>query len=354
MAKGVQEIKRGESYRISFQIDGNRIFKRIKAGSIREAESKKNELMADYKPAEVNSTLSFEELKEQLIRQCKADGNCEKTIRNILSKYTHFFEEFLPEEYSHITRLNQITKPVIESFKRYWSVDRGGIKGLRGELTRLRVIFSKLIALGLCERKVYYEALLPVKKPKANKRAYNPITPTQKKQLLDYIKKNRPDYYGISYIIIRFGWRRGQVISIKRQNVRMNGLRPIEIICEPQDTKTKEPHHLKDIDDELAKVLRPYLFPKKKSIWLFPNRNSRKHHADHYTAYLKKTSEKVLGRSISPHFFRHAFISEMKGRGHSDRDIMAITGHKDIGSFQIYQHATSEGTKEVLKRSKLF
>jgi hypothetical protein len=59
------------------------------------------------------------------------------------------------------------------------------------------------------------------------------------------------------------------VLSIKRRNIKVNGFKPIEIICEPQDTKTKEPFVFKNIDEELARVVMKYLWDKRKTEWLF-------------------------------------------------------------------------------------
>ena len=174
------------------------------------------------------------------------------------------------------------------------------------------------------------------------------------KRLLKYIEKDRPDYYGVTYLIMRLGWRRGQVFSIKRNNVKTHGFKPVAILIEPEDTKTKEPFVLRDIDDELATVIRKYLHDGKKTLWLFPNRNNNRIRGDRYAAYIKRTSEKLLGISLTPHDFRHSFCTTRRKEGATPRDIMAITGHKDIDSFNKYTHPTSEGTKKVLDSSRIF
>lgn len=354
MAKypGVREIKKGACYQIDFQIKGDRKWTTIKAKSPKEASIIRANEMAKYKPDTETQAFSFGELKQQLELKCQADGNSKKTIYgNILPKFKNFFEVFLSEKYPHITNINQITSPtIIENYKQF----RNRPDGWRDELTKLRTIFSKFVKMGYCNKEVYDKALCGVKKPKRRVKLYKEISKSEMKRLLDYIRKDRLDYYGITYMIMRLGWRRGQVISIKRDNVRMNGLRPIAIICEPQDTKNKEPFILRDIDDEFAKIIKQYYFSRRKTQWLFPNRNNNKHHANHYTDYIIRISGQVLGKRLTPHDFRHSFITRMKAEGHADRDIMVVTGHKDIDSFNIYTHATSVGTKKVLERSKLF
>ena len=126
-------------------------------------------------------------------------------------------------------------------------------------------------------------------------------------------------------------------MTLKAKNIKWESLRPVKLICEPQDTKTKEPFILSDIDPELANILKGYHMEAKKrnTAWLFPNRSGDKLHAGHYTEYIKEVSKKVLGVELKPHDFRHSLITWLKSRNYSDRDIMAITGHRDINSLNI-------------------
>ena len=340
-------------YEISFYpyLNSPRKQYRIKASSEAEASRIRSVEMAKTSTEPNVQKLPFNELKERLIIKCKSDGNSEKTIKNYLSKFKTFFEDFLSERYPHITSVNQVSQEVIEGYKDYVVVELGRKDGWRDELTKLKQVFKKLIRSACCNKRIYYEVLAEFKRPPANKKLYKELTGAQINKFLNYIKAKRPDYYGITYLIARLGWRREQVLSIKRKNIKLNGLRPVAIMCEPASTKTKTPHILREIDDKLAKVLRVYLFNRRKTEWLFPNQNNSKHHANHYTDWIALHSERVLGIRITPHDFRHDFCTKRLNEGHSPKDIMAVTGHVDIDSFNIYTHATSTGTKKVLKDS---
>ena len=353
--EGVKELIRGALYKINYQVDGVRRFYRVKAKSLKEAYVIRLKEMDKCRPDTKAQAMTFADLKKQLIVICQADGNSPKTIYgNLISKFRNFYEIFLPKYYPNVTSMNQITSQIIEHYKEFVVVEQGRQRGWRDELTKQRTMASKFVKRGYCSKEVYDNAFCGVKKPKRNQRLYKEITRTQMKQLLDYIQKNRPDYYGITYIIMRLGWRRGQVLSIKRKNIKLNGLKPVEIRCEPQDTKTKEPFVFDGVDEELARVIMKYMWDKRKTEWLFPNKAGKKHHANHYSNWIKVTSKQVLGIELTPHDFRHNFITKRLNEGSTPRDIMAVTGHKDIDSFNIYTHATSTGTKEVLKNSLLF
>ena len=352
---GVREIRVGAVYEISYYPypKAKRVQIRVKAASPKEAFDQRAQRM--NKSAEAAPMkLTFTALKERLRLKCKADGNRPKTIVNLMGKFHTFFETFLPQHCPDINDVNQINKVVMEQYKQYIVATLGRTNGWRDELTKLKSIVSKLCAIGCCRRVVYDDVLRQFKKPKRTIKVYKEVTKEQMKQLLDYIDRKQPQYYGVTYMAMRLGWRREQIISLKRGNIKVNGFRPVEIVCEAEDTKNKEPFVLRNIDDELSKVIQRYLWDGRDTPWLFPSKRNQKIHSNHYTAFISKVSEKIIGIRVTPHDFRHNFCTQRLREGAVERDIMAITGHKDPESFRIYVHATSEGTRQVLSRSKLF
>lgn len=354
---GVRTIKANELYEINFYPSGGgkrRQF-RVTAASEREAFLLRAEyIVRQGKDVPVENGLSFNEIKERLKLKCQSDGNCEKTIVNLLSKFINLFETFMPQYYPEFKDISKLTSVIVERYKQFVVIDQKRPYGWRDELTKLKSIFRKLIDIGVCRKEIYSDVLGQFKKPKRRLKIYQDVTKTQMQQLLIFIKEDHPAFYGPTYMIMRLGWRRGQVLSLKRKNIRLNGFRPAEIVCEPQDTKNKEPFILRDVDDELAKVIQRYLYDGQETDWLFPNKKGKRIHANNFTAYISKTSQKVLGFHLFPHAFRHIFCTTRLKEGAIDRDIMAITGHKDAESFRMYVHATSEGTKQVLNRSRIF
>jgi integrase len=338
-----------------------RKWKRVRASSKREAMIARLKLMEMRRESIPNNLedLPFEEARRRLEVKCKTDGNSFRTIyHNLLPKFDSLFGRFLSKEFPTIASLSQFkgsAKAIFEQYHRWVVVDCGRSAGWRDELGKIKSIFAKLHAIGFCDASVL-EILKTFKKPKANKKQYKPISKDQQLTLLSHIKADRPDYYGITYMAMRLGWRRGQIIAIKNKNIEWAGLRPIAIYCEPGDMKTKEPFKLDTIDGELATIIKnSHLMSKSQnSDWLFPNRNGRKHHANHYTEYMAKVSEKVLGLHLSPHDFRHSFCTTRLAEGCTEEDVMAITGHRTRESFRIYTHRTSEGVKKVVANSKLF
>ena len=348
--------KKGITYEVSyypFPGAKNKKYLRVEATSEKEAFIKRAQLMGGNPKHQVQK-FSFSELKERLKLKCQADKDSPKTIINLMGKFHTLFEEFLPLHYPYVKNVNELNQQIIERYKQFIVVDKGRENGWRDELTKIKSIFSKMVAIGCCEERICKDVLGKFAKPKRVLKVYKEITREQKKEFLMFIKEDRPDLYGITFLIMRLGWRREQVISLKRTDIKFNGLKPVEIVCQPQNTKNKEPFILRNFGNDIAEVLNDYYQRSKGLEWLFPNRKGNKVHSNNYSNYISETSEKVLKIRLTPHDFRHMFCTLMKKEGLPERDIMAITGHKDIESFQIYTHVTGEGVKKVLDSSKIF
>lgn len=362
MPKFVGKDKNGIGiYQDSFYpFPNQRKWKTVRASNQREADKLFRTWKAEYQQTEPDSAqdTSFANIRERFEIKCKADQDCDKTIKNYRSVYRNFFERFLPKEYPDISSMQCIklrARLIFERYKSWVVVDCKRETGWREELTKLRVIFSKLNAIGLCDDELL-KTLRTFKRPKKHKRIYKELSREQLVKLLKFIESDRPDYYGASYLVFRYGWRRDQALTVKAKNIKWESLRPIELLCEPQDTKTKEPFILKNIDPELANILKDYYLMAKKrnTAWLFPNRSGDRLHAGHYTEYIKVASMKVLGIEIKPHDFRHSFVTMLRSRGRAPEDIMTFTGHRDPESLNIYSHASSAGAKQIIEETRLF
>ncbi len=347
--------KKGITYEVSYYPfpGAKKKYLRVEATSEKEAFIKRAQLMGE-KPKYQTQEFSFPELKERLKLKCQADKDSPKTIINLMGKFHTLFEEFLPLHYPHVKSINELNQQIIERYKQFIVVDKKRENGWRDELTKIKSIFRKMVAIGCCEERICANVLAKFAKPKRELKVYKEITIDQKREFLKYIKEDRPDLYGITFFIMRLGWRREQVISLKRTDIKFIGVKPVEIVCQPQNTKNKEPFVLRNFGNDITDVLNEYYQLSRGYEWLFPNRKGNKVHSNNYSNYISETSEKVLKIRLTPHDFRHMFCTHAKKEGLPERDIMAITGHKDIGSFQIYTHATGEGVKKVLDSSKIF
>ncbi|MBU1895009.1 MAG: hypothetical protein KJ983_04265 [Candidatus Omnitrophica bacterium] len=76
----------------------------------------------------------------------------------------------------------------------------------------------------------------------------------------------------------------------------------------------------------------------------------RKCTPDKIYEYLKKVSKEIIGVAITPHYFRHRFITECAKANAPLADVKAISGIKDNEVLlKYYSHSTSEGQRKVFE-----
>ena len=193
-----------------------------------------------------------------------------------------------------------------------------------------------------------------IKKPPAQQKSYVEITDSHKKSLLSYMKKDKPVFYRITYFLIRLGWRIDETLSLKWEYIKYSGLKPVSITIPAEVRKNRKEFVLDTIDDDLANTIRECRSNGKKSIWLFPNSKNNRFLQNHYRNYLEEISQKVIDKRLTPHDFRHSFVTSMAQKKMPIRDVMAITGHTDINVvLKYYSHSTKQGKIDVLDQTRI-
>ena len=97
-----------------------------------------------------------------------------------------------------------------------------------------------------------------------------------------------------------------------------------------------------------------YVFDRRKTILLFPNKRNNKINYRCYGEYLGCVTNKLFNVRIMPHDFRRMFCNQNVKSGFTDKDVMAISGHKDVTVFKKhYNFTTSDGVKSIFKSTEL-
>ena len=346
-------------YEINFRLykKAERIFKRIEAFSMQEAFVKRAEMVAGYmagkKTADENRpVLVFSSLETELDNDLRADQLVVRGISRYMCTFRLFFYRFLPAKYPGIESLNGLNAAVFNDYKKYF-VNELKRTGWRSELICLKAIIHRFVLNGFCEKRVSEDIAL-LKRPKTTQKTYVIITKTEKRALLDYVKKDNLYRYGVLYFLMRLGWRIEETLAVKKDNIKWKGLEPISIKLDAQDRKNKRNFELTAIDEDLANVIRQYAFRDKDSPWLFPNSAGSRQKSDRFRTYLARVSRDVIRKRLTPHDFRHSFITEAALSNMPIRDVMAITGHLDIDVIlKYYSHSTPEGQSKVMAMSRV-
>lgn len=359
---GIREIIKGEKYEVNYVICGKRYQYRINAASLTQAYDKKLDDMSE-KRKEASALLDngerlnagFSDAWERLHADLVADNLPKKTIQHYAKTYSRLFNDFISLKFPQTKSFNQLALPFFKEYKNYYVNDLSRPKGWRAELIFVKAIMKRLYGLGYCSKELV-EALKEMKKPQAIKKEYFNIPNTKIKELFQIIKSERLDYYYPLYFISRTGRRINETTLIERKDVEWKGLNPVRLNIRAETTKTRQNAPLRKLDQDLEKVVNEAYKTslKHKEPYLFLNRYGRRCTPDKTREYLKRVSRQILGVEITPHYFRHRFLTECGKANVPIVDVMAISGIKDINVIvKYYSHSTDEGQAKVLEVSRI-
>jgi integrase/recombinase XerD len=95
---------------------------------------------------------------------------------------------------------------------------------------------------------------------------------------------------------------------------------------------------------------RPLFARKPDSGLLFVNRHGGQLTRQRIWQVLTKLSNEVAGRAISPHKYRHAFVTDTINGGARPNIVQKMVGHVSVATTMGYMHSDLERTRaEYLK-----
>ena len=352
---GIREIVKGRVYEVNYQMGGFRKQYRVKASSEKEAYFLKVSDMAEGQKTlslpedqKYKVGVDFSVVWEKLHRDVLADRVSKKGVGHYRNTFRRMFQDFRGKYYSRVNNLGQVGLPFFKEYKNYYVIELNRPDGWRGELIIVKAMMKRLYQLGYCDKELI-ERLKDLRKPKANKKDFPNVSKTKIEKLFQFIRNDRVDFYFPIYFMFRTGRRRQEVTLIKKADVVLKGFKPIAINVRAETTKTRQKAPLACFDEALERVIRQAL-SNNKTEWLFPNRCGRKCTPDKIYEYLKRVSKEIIGIAITPHYFRHRFITECAKANAPLADVKAISGIKDNEVLlKYYSHSTSEGQRKVLE-----
>ncbi|MFH1062039.1 MAG: site-specific integrase [Candidatus Omnitrophota bacterium] len=358
---GVREIIKGDKYEVNYIVNNRRYQYRINAASLTEAYNKKLQDMAEKSrniATQVDNgqrlNAGFDDARQRLYADILADNLPKKTIQHYLKTYNRLFNDFLSLKFPNMIGFNQLSLSFFKEYKSYYVNDINRPNGWRAELIFVKAIIKRLYGLGYCSKDLV-EALKEMKKPQRNKKEYLAVSSLKIKELFRIIKNERPDYYYPLYFINRTGRRINETTLIERKDVEWKGLNPLRINIRAETTKMRQNAPLTKLDQDLERIIAEAYKAglKTKEPFLFLNMFGRRCTPGKVRMYLKKVSKQYLGVEITPHYFRHRFLTECGKVNVPIVDVMAVSGIKDINVIvNYYSHSTEDGQAKVLEVSR--
>jgi integrase len=150
------------------------------------------------------------------------------------------------------------------------------------------------------------------------------------------LKNLKPRTRALLYILISSGPRISEVLSLKRSDVDLKGLR-ITVLGKGGKERTIP------ITRPTALAIREYLATTRKSSYLFPGKKSLTWHVHCVQDHLKRLCHQAKVDPFTPHQLRHLTATQLIMTGANPKSVSEILGHKDPGiTLRVYTHATEE------------
>ncbi|MGA9134085.1 MAG: tyrosine-type recombinase/integrase [Candidatus Sulfotelmatobacter sp.] len=193
-----------------------------------------------------------------------------------------------------------------------------------------------------------------IRAPKAFELIVRPIIRPEFERILASISAERPidlRNRAIVFALYGSGFRVSEIITLKIADVdfrhsvtkvrlgkgRKDRLVPMsspEIEAFQVYLKRARPHLSKDPDDGVMFIGKRGKPLTRQRVWQL----------------LTEISERIIGRGISPHKYRHAFVTDTINGGASYRVVQAMAGHASVSTTMRYMHSDLERTRiEYLK-----
>jgi len=113
-------------------------------------------------------------------------------------------------------------------------------------------------------------------------------------------------------------------------------------------------HEIRTILTAWLKIKKSIHDPMKPDSFLFTSRNTNNQLSPRdFQRIVKRISTAVLGRSISPHTFRHTFATRVLKQSNT-RVVQKLLGHARVQTTEIYTHPNSEDSRKAVDKALIF
>ncbi len=270
-------------------------------------------------------------------------GLSKKTQEN----YYHFlkvFEEFLKQKNLENISPNEISPDLIYEYKVFLAKKNLKKTTQNYYLIALRQFFLFLEEIG--ENSLSPTKIKLLRQKETRKIHF--LTLDQVEKLL-----SQPDtstFLGlrdraILEVLFSTGMRAGELLSLKRDQIKIEKIQPMEIVIKGKGGKLRPVY----LSERAVFWLKKYLDQREdneKALFLSKRKKplSRRQLDEIVKKYVIKAG---LPLETRPHTLRHSFATDLLMKGVDLRVVQEFLGHQNISTTQVYTHVTSQKLKEI-------
>ena len=265
---------------------------------------------------------------------------------NDINKLINFIEEQHPGITPETIKLVQLRKFV------EWMNEKGVSPRTQARTISGIKSFYKFL---LIEEAVENDPTTLLESPKIGRKLPDVLTDEEINRLIDSVDLAKPEGLrnkAILETLYSCGLRVSELVNLRLSNLHF----------EQEFLKISgkgEKERLVPISKRAIDLIKKYMSGYRKKLKidksseniLFLNRRGRKLSRVMIFTIIKNLAEKInLGKSISPHTFRHSFASALVQGGADLRAVQEMLGHESILTTEIYTHLDKEFLKETVNK----
>jgi integrase/recombinase XerD len=211
-------------------------------------------------------------------------------------------------------------------------------RSVRRKVSAIKSFYGFVFA----ERGMRVDPTKTVRAPRAFKPVVRPITSEEVEHLLATIGTERAldiRNKAIIYAVYGSGFRASEVIRLT-----LNDLNFTDSVAKVRLGKGQKDRYVPLNDKERAALqlyleqARPKLANEDSKKFVFLGRNGTPFTRQRLWQILTTLSIPVLGRAVSPHKYRHAFVSDLINADAEIRIVQSMVGHKSVLTTMGYMH----------------
>jgi len=334
--------KRGKNYFIDYRVNEKRIRKsvgrnkKIAELALKDIEVKLATNVIKVAPKRINIDDFWKEYKNSSIK--KLSPRSYERYLEVISHLNNFLDEYPKVKY-----LYQISNTIID---KYQSARIGKVSNstINFELMILRSIFNFAIKEKYIDSNPTADI---VKLKRTNVNHVEFLSGEEISIILNECNSNKKFgyLYPVLFTLLHTGLRLGEIVHLELTDIDLK-IRVINIQNKGYwHTKSYKPRMI-PINDELYKVLKPYLTKRKKMEvshrFIFLDQEGNKFDRHLRDKFMRLTKSCGLSHITRLHILRHTFASHLVMNGIDIPTVQKLLGHSDIKTTMIYSHLSRD------------
>lgn len=272
--------------------------------------------------------------------------------QNTVEAYRRDVEQFL--EFAAVKNVAKVTKNDVTEFVQNLSRQHFAPKTVARKLSAIREFFKFLFS----EKEIKENPCANILTPKQEKPLPKFLTEKEIHELINAARKDENIIHLRMAFMLELMYACGlrvselvclpeNCINFDKKQILVKGKGNKERIVPVADAALKSAEEYLDYREQFLKAGR-------RSIWLFPSKNSSLGHLtrDGFFKQIKIIAEKagIYPSRVSPHVLRHSFATHLLNNNVDLRSVQKMLGHEDIATTEIYTHIISDKLIETVQK----